>query len=36
MFGGDSPLVIVMNIKEGREYNIPMNILRGRFCEFKR
>jgi internalin A len=35
MFGGDSPLVIVMNIKEGREYNIPMNILRGRFANLK-
>ena len=35
MFGGESPLIIVMNIKDGREYNIPMNILRGRFANLK-
>lgn len=35
MFGGNSPVLIVMNSKEGREYNIPLNTMRGRFSNLK-
>jgi internalin A len=35
MFGGKSPVIIVMNIKEKREYNLPINTLQGRFDNLK-
>jgi len=35
MFGGKSPIIIVMNEREKREYPLPMNTLKGRFLNLK-